>query len=304
MRNLQRQIALVSLLVAGAMAAAQSLPGVNNMTPSITLVPTPVIAGFAPANPVTPPCAKPAEAFDIDDYNGPLNHVVERFSQRIENTTVHIPRRHGIQPCSLSVGDKFHMFVESTSDPLNYLGAAWDAATAQWDRDDPSYQMGASGFGKRYGAATLDNVTGDFFNVFLYPSIFKQDPRYYSLGQGSARVRLTHALAHSFITRGDSGNRMLNYSEWFGTVSSKALNNLYHPGNPRGFGPTASRVGMSVANDMAWDVVREFWPEIAHRCHLPFRTHTDPLSVNAPARRAPVRVDVITEITPALDPVQ
>jgi hypothetical protein len=24
---------------------------------------------------------------------------------------------------------------------------------------------------------------------------------------------------------------------------------------------------------MAWDVLREFWPEIAHKLHLPFRTH-------------------------------
>ena len=65
---------------------------------------------------------------------------------------------------------------------------------------------------------------------------------------------------------------MPNYSEWFGTVSSKALSNLYHPGNLRGFGPTASRVGYSVANDMAWDVLREYWPEIARKFKLPFRT--------------------------------
>jgi hypothetical protein len=31
-------------------------------------------------------------------------------------------------------------------------------------------------------------------------------------------------------------------------------------------------VGYSVANDMAWDVLREYWPEIARKFKLPFRT--------------------------------
>jgi hypothetical protein len=268
MKSVHRQFALLATLLAGALALAQPVPRLNNLTPALSLVPASMIT------PAKPPCVHPVEPFDIDDYNGPLSQVVGRFSQRLESTTVHIPRhKSDLRPCALSASDKFHMFVESTSDPLNYVGAAWDAATAQLDKDDPSYQMGASGYGKRFSAAVTDNATGDFFGIFLYPALFRQDPRYYRLGQGSTQSRLGHALAHRFVTQSDSGNLMPNYSEWFGTVSSKALSNLYHPGNPRGFGPTASRVGYSVANDMAWDVLREYWPEIARKFKLPFRTH-------------------------------
>jgi hypothetical protein len=267
MKDLRRQFALIGLLLVGTLACAQPVPRVNNMTPTLSLVPSSFIT------PVKQPCAHPTEPFDIDDYDGPLSHVVARFSQRLERTTVHIPRhKSDLRPCALSASDKFHMFVESTADPLSYVGAAWDAATAQIDRDDPSYLMGASGYGKRFGAAVTDNATGDFFGIFLYPALFRQDPRYYRLGQGSAQSRLGHALAHRFVTQSDSGKLMPNYSEWFGTVSSKALSNLYHPGNARGLGSTASRVGYSVANDMAWDVLREYWPEIARKFKLPFRT--------------------------------
>ncbi len=273
MKNLQRLFALLAVLLSGPLASTQSLPRLpllTNMTPSVTLVPPSMITPITPAK---QPCAHPAEPFDIDDYDGPFNKLVSRFSQRLESTTVHLPRhKSDLRPCSLSASDKFHMFVESTADPLNYVGAAWEAGTAQMDRDDPTYRQGAAGFGKRYGAAVTDNATSDFFGIYLYPSLFRQDPRYFRLGQGSTQVRIGHALAHRFVTRGDSGKLMPNYSEWFGTVSSKALSNLYHPGNPRGFGPTASRVGYSVANDMAWDVLREFWPEIARKFHLPFRT--------------------------------
>jgi hypothetical protein len=263
---LLRQFAVLGLLSAGAVAGAQPLPRLNNMTPAVTLVSPALIS------PSRPPCARPAEAFDVDDYNGPLNHLVSRFSQQIENSTVHLPRRHSdLRPCALTASGKFHMFVENTADPINYVGAAWDAASAQMDREDPAYRQGLAGYGKRFGAAAADNVSSDFFGIYLYPALFRQDPRYYRLGQGPAPARLGHALTHRFVTRGDSGRRTPNYSEWFGTVSSKALSNLYHPGNPRGFGPTASRVGFSIANNMGWDVVREFWPEITRKLHLPFR---------------------------------
>jgi hypothetical protein len=268
MSHWQRKLALFGLLTSAALVHAQALPRLDTMTPAVALVPPSVIT------PAQPPCSRPVEVFDIDDYNGPLNRVVARFSQRIENTTVHLPRRHSdLRPCALSSADKFHMFVESSADPLNYVGAVWDAASAQIDHDDPAFRQGSTGFGKRYAAAVTDNATSDFFGIYLFPSLFGQDPRYYTMRQGPAPVRLGHALAHRFVTRGDSGKLMPNYSEWFGTVSTKALSNVYHPGNPRGFGPTATRVGFSVANDMAWDVLREFWPEVTHKLHLPFRAH-------------------------------
>jgi hypothetical protein len=253
-------------MAAATAVLAQPVPRLNNMTPSVTLVSPALIA------PARPPCAKPAEAFDVDDYSGPLSHVVARFSAGLENNSVHLSR-HGsyLRPCSLTASDKFHMFVESTADPINYVSAAWDAAGAQAGHEDAAFGQGLSGFGKRFGAASADNVASDFFGIYMYPSLFRQDPRYYRMGQGPARARLAHALVHRFVTRGDSGKPMPNYSEWFGTVSSKALSNLYHPGNPRGFGPTANRVGISVSNDVAWDLVREYWPEITRKLHLPFR---------------------------------
>ncbi len=290
MRRLQKHFLLFGLIATASLAAAQPAPGLNNMTTAVTLASPAIMPTFI--QPVVVPCARPTEPFDVDDYSGPLNQVVARFSQSIEKTTVHIPRHHGIKPCSLSAADKFHMFVESTADPINYVGAGWDAAIAQLDRDDPSYQQGAAGYGKRYGAAVTDNVTSDFFGIFLYPSLFHQDPRYYRMGQGPAQQRLGHALVHRFVTQSDSGTSMPNYSEWFGTVSSKALTNLYHPGNQRGFTSTASRVGFSVANDMAWDVLREFWPEIAHKFKLPFRTHNEPYSVIVPARPVAIRPSI------------
>jgi hypothetical protein len=227
-------------------------------------------------HPVQAPCAKRAEPFDVDDYDGPFNQLIGRFSQKLDRVTVHAPRHHtSLKPCALSAGEKFRLFVDDSIDPINFVGDTWDAGTGQLQHTDPSYGQGAAGYSKRVAAEAADNATGDFFGMFVYPTIFHQDPRYYRVGNGSVQGRLGHALEHSFVATSDSGKHKFNYSEWCTTVTTKLVTNLYHPDNPRGLGPTSRRVGFSVANDMGWDVLREFWPEIAHKLKLPFRTHEE-----------------------------
>jgi len=288
--RIRRQLVLGSILAGSSLAGAQSMPRFIGMTPSNM---TPEVALGSPAliRPATPPCAKFVEPFDVDDYNGPLNRIVGRFSQRVENSTVHVPRHHsGLRPCSMDASDKFRLFAQDSADPINLFSAAWSAGAAQLSRDDAADKQGLAGYGKRYSAAIIDNVAGDFFGTFLYPAVFHQDPRYYRMAEGPAKARLGHALVHRFVAQSDSGKRRLNYSEWFSVTSSSALGNLYHSGNRRGFGPTANHVGFSVANDMAWDVVREFWPEITRKFRLPFRTHNDhPYAGNLPAAHEQVK---------------
>lgn len=64
---------------------------------------------------------------------------------------------------------------------------------------------------------------------------------------------------------------MFNFSEWLGTSNVVALANVYHPDYKRGFSPAAQRLGFSVLDDSGFDVLREFWPEIARKLSLPFR---------------------------------
>jgi hypothetical protein len=72
---------------------------------------------------------------------------------------------------------------------------------------------------------------------------------------------------------------MPNYSQWLGTASAVTLANTYHPGNRRGVGPAAQRVGFSIAQDIGFDVLREFWPEISRRLNLPFRGAQNPTQI-------------------------
>jgi hypothetical protein len=229
---------------------------------------------------------------DVDDYTGPFSSMVAGFSGKLERKTVRQPsQKSRTHLCSLTAHDKFNLFAQNSTEPVNFLDAGWDAAWAQHDGDDPGFGKGARGYLQRYNAALLDNVSGEFFNTFLYPAVFHQDPRYYRLGQGPVAHRLAHAMRHVFVAHNDQGRLMFNYSEWMGTASSKALTNLYHPGNERGFGETAQRAGLSITSDMAYDVLKEFWPEISRKCRLPFKRREEAvIPAPAPAVQAPATI--------------
>lgn len=218
------------------------------------------------------PCIKPAPLFSTEDYNGPFRKVLVYFSRKPEIKTVH-PDRHipGSVFCALEPGGKFHLFIQDTLEPVTFVGAAYDAGLSQAQDDDPTFGQGAAGYGKRYGAALADQASDGFFHTFLFPTLFREDPRYYRQLEGSTKRRIVHALSHALVAQSDSGKKMFNFSEWFGRSSSVALSNAYHPGNQRGFEPAAVRVSVSVGSDMGFDVLREFWPEIVRKLNLPFR---------------------------------
>jgi hypothetical protein len=228
------------------------------------------------------PCVQPPPMLRLEDYDGPFRKVVGTFYRHLERTSVHPPHyKPGLILCTLSVRDKFVLFVKDSVDPVTFLGAAFNAGLDQAKNSDHSYGQGAQGYGRRFGAEYADQATSRFFKDFAYTSIFSEDPRYYSLAHGSTGKRLLHAMEHAVLAHHDDGTRMFNFSEWLGTASAVAVSNTYHPDNHRGFAPAASRVGYSVLQDMGYDVLREFWPEISRKFKLPFRAESAP--VNPPS---------------------
>ena len=218
-------------------------------------------------------CVQPPPMVRLEDYDGPLAKTLGLFTQQLERKSVHpLHYKPGVKLCSLELKDKFLLFVRGSYDPATGLGAAFNAGISQAENSDAPFGQGGAGYGKRFAASYADEVSSGFFKDFAYPTLFFEDPRYYRQGLGSAKARMLHAVEHAVVAHNDNGDRMFNFSEWLGTVSAVSLSNLYHPGNKRGFGPAAVGVGISVATDMGYDMLREFWPEIAHKFKLPFRT--------------------------------
>jgi hypothetical protein len=230
----------------------------------------------------TGPCVEPEPMVRLGDYNGPLKKTVGLFTQQLERKSVHPPHyKPGAVLCSLELKDKFLLFVRDSYDPVIFLNSGFNAGLDQADNEDPSFGQGMAGYGKRFAADYADQASFRFFKDFMYPAIFDEDPRYYRMAHGNGGKRFLHAIEHAFVAHRDNGNRMFNISEWLGTASAVSLGNMYHPGNQRGFVPSASGVGYDVLSDMGFDVLREFWPEISREFKLPFRAEPAPEAIDS-----------------------
>lgn len=268
--------------LAGGVACAQGPPPSPQQPPAVAVP----LQKQASMN-VAVPCVKPAPMVRLEDYNGPLKKVVGTFARPLERKAVHAPHyKPGLKLCTLSVKDKFALFVQDSLDPVTFLAAGFDAGLDQAQNTDRSYGQGAQGYARRFGAEFAGQASSRFFKDFAYPSIFSEDPRYYRVIHGSAGRRLLHALEHVVVAQRDNGNRMFNFSEWLGTASTVVLSNTYHPDNHRGFSSAAQRVAYSFLQDMGFDVLREFWPDISRKFKLPFRGEPDLVSYDSnPATR-------------------
>lgn len=235
---------------------------------------------------IAAPCIQPPPMVSLQDYNGPLKKMVGVFARALERKSVHPPHfKPGVKLCSLELKDKFFLFVQDSLDPVTFLSSGFDAGMDQASDRDPTFGQGAAGYGKRFAATFGGQASSKFFKDFAYPAIFSEDPRYYRLAHGTVRKRFLHAVGHVFVAHRVDGTYMPNYSEWLGTASAAVLSNVYHPGNERGVGSAAERIGSSFIQDMGFDVLREFWPEISRKFKLPFRgQHEKGIPESVPAR--------------------
>src|SRR6202042_3601118 len=103
----------------------------------------------------------------------------------------------------------------------------------QADNSFSGYGQGAQGYGKRYGAAYADFVTGTFLGSAVLPSVLKQDPRYFYKGTGSTRSRVLYAMANAVICKGDNGHWQADYSGILGALAAGGISNLYYPASSR-----------------------------------------------------------------------
>jgi hypothetical protein len=170
----------------------------------------------------------------------------------------------GTHPPPLTYGQKFGLAVQYLN-PYTFAFVAAEAGVNQARNSPKEYGQGAEGYGKRYGAGFADGLTAGIFITGVYPSVLRQDPRYYRLGDGSLSHRTQYALTRILVTRQDSGRKAFNFSEVLGSFSSSALAMTYYPKSQRNFSDVAERAGIQFAFDAGFNVLKEVYPDIERK---------------------------------------
>ena len=170
--------------------------------------------------------------------------------------------------CPLTSAEKFHVFIKDSYSPVNAVAAAFNAAIWQASQNSKEgYGQGWNAYGSRFGAAFADSESGDFFQEFLFPSLFHQDPRYFRMRDGPVVRRGLYSITRIFVTHGDNGHHMFNFSEFMGGFAAAGVSNLYYPKDQRDASDVVYRAGLGFATDAGWNLLKEFGPDISRAFH-------------------------------------
>src|SRR3989454_8462905 len=118
----------------------------------------------------------------------------------------------------LSTGKKFKLATAGVFDYFTYPFIGTLAAIGQANNSPKSWGQGWGAYGKRYGASFADNGIGTYMTTAVFPSILREDPRYYQRGKGRFAHRAFYSISRLFVTRTDSWHARFNLSEIVGNA--------------------------------------------------------------------------------------
>jgi len=218
-------------------------PGEFCVVPAITMPVAPATSNVV----VTPPREEIAE-----------EQIKEEEKQRVFGIIPNFYVSYVPNAAPLDSKQKFELAWKSTIDPVTFVFNGAVAGIEQAGNEFGAYGEGAQGYAKRYGAAYGDLVTGNFLEGWAFPSLLKQDPRYFYKGSGSTRSRILYAIANSVICKGDNGRWQANYSGILGSLASGGISNLYYPAQYRGVALTFENTLVGIAEGAATNLFEEF----------------------------------------------
>jgi hypothetical protein len=164
----------------------------------------------------------------------------------------------------LTPKEKFKIAAQDAFDRGTVVLAAAFAGESQLTNADRSFGQGAEGYGRYFITSYAGFVIGDYMTEGVFPTLLHQDPRYFRKGTGGGLSRLGYACGQIFVTYGDNKKVQVNYSELVGNSVAVAISESYYP-NSRDASDAASSLGMQLGVDMASNVLKEFWPDIARK---------------------------------------
>lgn len=184
-------------------------------------------------------------------------HVEEH--QRILGVMPNFFTAYDWHAAPLRAKQKFELAWKNVIDPGNFFVDGVAAGIQYWQDDFSGYGRGPAGYARRYGAATGDLVSGTYLGAAIFPSLFRQDPRYFYKGTGTIKGRTWYAISRVWRCRGDNGKEQFNYSGIVGDLAAGALSNAYYPAsNRQGPALTFENGGLNLLADAAGNLVQEF----------------------------------------------
>lgn len=157
----------------------------------------------------------------------------------------------------------FKIATQNSFDYSAFVFVGITSLMAEGTSAHPKLGTGVAGFGRYYWRGYLDKTDGNYMVVFVMPTIFHQDERYYAMSEGNFFKRAAYAASRILITPDYHGHASFNASEVLGRGIAQGISASYYPSSDRTLGSLAVKYGYAMGRDALTNVFREFWPDIA-----------------------------------------
>lgn len=161
--------------------------------------------------------------------------------------------------------EAFLVATQNTFDYSSFLFTGITTGEAFLSNTHPKLGHGMAGYGRYYWRGFLDKADGNYLVIFALPTVFRQDERYYALGEGGFWKRAAYSASRVLITPDYHGRPSFNASEVLGRAMAQGISASYYPASDRSVGALAVKYGWAMGRDAAVNMFREFWPDISAR---------------------------------------
>jgi hypothetical protein len=172
------------------------------------------------------------------------------------------------EPQPMTPLQKLRLAQRNFTDPFNLLTVAGNSAISVGANSHSPYGPGLRGFGYNMGVSLSQEGTAQFFNTFLVPSIFHEDPHYHRMHGAKLWRRAVHVVVSAVVMQSDSGRPIFNYAEFVGSPIDAEIADLYVPNLQTNLKATGARVAIGIATTPIGTAIDEFLPDVAKRLNI------------------------------------
>jgi hypothetical protein len=170
------------------------------------------------------------------------------------------------EPTQLTEKKRFQLYLVSTAGPVPLLAEAAGAGIGQWENSPKEWGQGWGAYGERFGSNLAYNgVRGTI--TYGTSIVFDEDNRYFSSHKQGLWARTGYAVLSSVTARRPDGRQTFSVSNFTGVVGASAISSIWGPPSWKGVANIGENAGISFAATAAFNIVREFLPDVLRRPH-------------------------------------
>jgi hypothetical protein len=164
----------------------------------------------------------------------------------------------------LTAKKRFHLYLFSVIGPVPVLAEIAGAGIGQWEDRPKEWHQGWGAFAERTESNLAYNGARQTI-TYGTSMLFHEDNRYFASHKRGVWARTGYAVRSTVTARHPDGSEAFSISSVTGVVGASALASTWGPRSWEGARGIGTNAGVSFALTAAFNIVREFLPDVMGR---------------------------------------